>query len=71
MVNNKRIFVRVTANQFERIRNNAHAKGFKTISAYVRSLTLRSDLIFEKKFNELYAKIVKSDFNDNIGQELS
>ena len=71
MVNNKRIFVRVTENQFERIRNNAHAKGFKTISGYVRSLTLRNDLIFEKKFNELYAKIVKSDFNDNTGQELS
>jgi len=61
MVNNKTIMVRVTKNQHERIRNNACAKGFRTISDYVRSISLENDLIFEQKFNEVYNRIVKNN----------
>lgn len=66
MVNNKVISVRVTKNQHERVRNNAFAKGFKTVSAYVRSLALENDLIFEQKFNEIYNKLVRNDFKLDV-----
>jgi hypothetical protein len=57
MVKTKIIVVRVTPNQFDRIVNNAHAKGFRTIADYIRNLTLQNDLIFEKKINEIYLKV--------------
>ena len=60
MVNGKIVVTRVTKNQFERIKINAQAKGFKTISEYLRSLALERDLIFDKKFEELYNKIINS-----------
>ena len=60
MVNNRMILIRVTRNQAERIRNNAHAKGFKTVSAYIRSIALEHDLQFDQKFNRLYETILNS-----------
>ncbi len=61
MVNNKTIMVRVTENQRERIINNASAKGFKTISSYMRSLALEHDLSFERKFNEVYNLLIEDN----------
>lgn len=61
MVNQKYLFVRLTKNQKERIRVNAEAKGYKTISSYIRALALENDLGFEKKFNEIYRKIVPTE----------
>ena len=71
LVSNKSIFVRVTKNQHERIKNNAEAKGFKSVSAYVRSLTLEHDLSFERKFNELYTKVIAGELkgkNPNLAE---
>jgi len=65
MVNNKVVVTRVTRNQFERIKVNAQAKGYKTISDYLRSLALDKDIIFDKKFNELYDKIINNKETDN------
>ena len=61
MVNNKIIFVRVTEDQHERIKNNAFAKGFKTVAGYVRALTLEKDMIFEQKFNEIYDRLIRNN----------
>lgn len=61
MVNNKMIIVRVTKNQHERVRNNAFAKGYKTMSAYLRALALENDLIFEQKFDEIYEKLLDKE----------
>ena len=61
MVNNKVVVTRVTKNQFERIKVNAQAKGYKTISQYVRSLMLEHDLVFEKKFDEIYQKLIPEE----------
>ena len=61
MVRNKVILVRVTRNQHERIKNNASAKGHKTVSAYIRSLTLKHDLNFDTKFAKLYEVLMKED----------
>lgn len=60
MPKNGIILVRVTREQYERVKNNAHAKGHKTISSYIRSVALEHDLIYERKFNEMYVKVVGS-----------
>ena len=54
MPRNNFIIIRVTRNQHDRIKNNASAKGYKTISAYLRSLALEHDLSFNRKFDHLY-----------------
>ena len=58
MANVKMLIIRVTKNQFERIKINTQAKGFKTISGYIRSLALDKDMVFEKKFDQIYRTIV-------------
>jgi predicted DNA binding CopG/RHH family protein len=52
----KTIQLRVTPEQHERIRNKARAKGFATVSAYIRSLALEKDLLFEQRFEEVLRK---------------
>ncbi len=52
------ILFRVTQTQYERIKNNAHAKGHKTLSGYLRDLALNKDLLFEQRFNEMYDILV-------------
>ena len=52
--------MRLTGNQHERIKVNAQAKGYKTISDYIRSLALDKDVAFDQKFNKLYDKIVNN-----------
>lgn len=61
MCNNRTVMVRVTKDQLDRIKQNASAKGYKTLSQYIRHLALEKDMAFEKKFNELYSKIVKGE----------
>lgn len=51
--------VRVTQSQYERIKNNAQAKGYKNISQFIRNLALEHSLTFESKFNEMYNIITK------------
>ena len=58
MVNKRVIAVRVTKDQHERIKLRAQAKGFKTVSSYVRDSLLGRDLAFEDKFNRLYDRIM-------------
>lgn len=55
------LVVRLTKNQHERIKTNAQAKGYKTISQYVRSIMLEYDSSFEKKFDEMYQKIISEE----------
>jgi len=59
------IQIRVTKNQYERINNNARAKGFLTVSAYIRDLALGKDAAFERKVNELYEEIVGKNKKDS------
>ena len=51
--------VRVNQDQFERIKNNASAKGSKTTAEYLRYAVLEKPLIFERKFEEMYQTIMK------------
>ena len=51
--------VRVNQDQFERIKNNASAKGCKTTADYLHDAVLEKPLIFERKFEEMYQEIMK------------
>ena len=55
----KHIQIRVTPEQHERIRNKAQAKGFKSVSSFIRDLLLEKDMLFEQKFNEIHKIITK------------
>ena len=55
----RQILFRVTASQYERIKNNAQAKGHKTMASYLRDTALNKSLIFEERFMEIYKIITK------------
>jgi len=48
-----------TIDEHERIRNNAQAKGFPTVSAFVRELALRNPLTTEQQVAEIHSAIIK------------
>ncbi len=56
---NRIIQLRVTDEQYERIRNKASSKGYKTITAFMLSQALDKDLLFEQRFDEIYRIIKK------------
>jgi predicted DNA binding CopG/RHH family protein len=58
MAKTRYVQVRVNQNQFERIKNNASAKGYKTTAAYIRDLALEKNLVFERQFNEMYREVL-------------
>jgi predicted DNA binding CopG/RHH family protein len=53
------IQVRVSDDQFERVKNNATAKGYKNTSQYIRDLALEKDMVFDRRFNEIYNAIMQ------------
>ena len=55
----KTIQVRVTPEQYERIKNKAHAKGYKTLTSFILNLALEKDLLFEQRFDEIYRIITR------------
>ena len=58
MAKTKMVLFRVTASQYERICNNAQAKGHKTLASYLREISLSKDMVFERQFKEMYDVIV-------------
>jgi len=52
MVSIKEVKIRVTRNQLERIKTNAQAKGFRSVSSYVRYLSLEYNLRVENTIFE-------------------
>ena len=61
MAKTRLVVFRVTPAQHERIRNKAHAKGYKTIASFIRHLALENDLVFEQKFEEMYKVICRKN----------
>ena len=57
MVKLRRVEFRVTKNEYERFINTAHAKGFSTVAAYLRSIALGNDLFTETKISEIYQMV--------------
>lgn len=59
MAKTRYVQMRVDQAQFERIKNNASAKGYKTTADYLRDAVLEKPLIFERKFEEMHQEIFK------------
>ena len=70
MTNNRRLVVRLTRSQHDRVKNNAEAKGYKTISSYIRAIALEYDLGFEKRLNEIYVKVSNEDANKETDKDV-
>ncbi len=67
MPKNHRVEVLCTADELERIRNNAHAKGFPTVSAFVRELALRNPLTTEQQVAEIHRAVVRQGIEGIAG----
>lgn len=60
MVKNRSVQVRLTKNQYERIWNNCGARGFATLSDYIRYVTLVQDLATQQKIHEIHDLLIGS-----------
>ncbi|MEW5818170.1 MAG: hypothetical protein AB1798_22625 [Spirochaetota bacterium] len=54
MVNNRTIQIRLTRDQYERIKNNSHIKGFSSLSAYLRYVGLEQDFVLHQRIQEIH-----------------
>ena len=65
------ILFRVTESQHDRIWNNVYAKGYKSLASYMRDIALNKDIVFEKRFDEMYRIIVgnSSKSHKNVYKE--
>ena len=54
MVMNRSIQVRMTKDQYERIRRNSQVKGFHSMSSFMRFASLERDFIVEQKIIEIH-----------------
>jgi hypothetical protein len=60
MVMIRAIQVRTTRDQYERIKNNAKAKGFSSLAGYLRHVALQHDLVLEQKVSEIHEHLLGS-----------
>ncbi len=58
MVMIRTVQVRLTRDQYERLKNNAHARGFDSLSSFVRHVTLHHDALLEKKVFEIHEHLL-------------
>lgn len=58
MVKNHDLTIRVTKEERERIRNMAMAKGFPTVSAFIRDFALKNSITMEQRILEMHQAIV-------------
>lgn len=61
MAKNRVLIVKVTKTQLDKIKNDAIAKGYNTISGYVRSMLLENEALYFRRFDEIYQKIVMDE----------
>jgi hypothetical protein len=75
MVSTRSIQVRMTKDQYERIRNNSKIKGFNSLSAYLRYVALDQDFIVQQKicdiYDHLFGKKQTGKFKKNAALERS
>lgn len=60
MVSNRTIQIRLTKDQYERIKNFSVVKGFNSLSAYLRFAGLDQDLVMQKQIAEIHAHLIGS-----------
>lgn len=59
MVMTRRIYIRATKEEHEQIRNKSHAKGFHSISAYLRFAGLEQDFELHQKVVSTHQKVTE------------
>ena len=58
MVMGRTIQVRMTKDQYERIKNNSQLKGFNSLSSYLRFVALDQDFLLLQKVSEIHAHLL-------------
>ena len=61
MASNHVVKFLVNKDQLNRIKSNASTKGHKTISAYLRDLSLNRDTKFEEMLIEIHKEVVRHE----------
>jgi len=54
MVRNRTVQVRLTKDQYERMKGNCQVRGFGTLSSFIRFVTLEQDLALQQKVHEMH-----------------
>ena len=58
MVMIRTIQVRMTRDQYERIKNNSRIKGFNSLSSYMRYVALDQDFVLQSKIAEIHRHLI-------------
>jgi hypothetical protein len=58
MVRNRSVQVRLTKDQYERIRANCSVRGFGTLSSYIRFTALDQDFVLLQKVHEIHRHLL-------------
>ena len=58
MVRNRTVQVRLTKDQYERMRGNCQVRGFGTLSSFIRFVTLEQDLVLQQKVHEIHRHLL-------------
>ena len=64
---NRRIDIRLTQKEYNLIQNKKEAKGYKSLSQYIRSELLENSLSTEHMIKEIYEEICKKWMNTKRG----
>jgi len=69
MVLNRTIQIRLTKDQYERIKNNSRIKGFSSLSSYLRYVALNQDFVLHQRILEIHGHLLgqqpKAKFKKN------
>ena len=62
MLKTKEIRLRLTDEEFARVKTKAQLRGFNTMSAYARDRLLRINFLTKKRLMEIYETLVKRSY---------
>ncbi len=68
MVMNRTIQIRLTKNQYERIKIYSKTKGFNSLSGYLRHLGLEQDFLLQEKISEIHNHLLGIKTNKKFKQ---
>jgi len=71
MVKIRTVQVRMTRDQYEKMKNNSKVKGFNSLSAYLRYVALEQDFVLRQKLSEIHDHLLgdqtkKKKFKKNL-----
>ena len=66
MVNTRMIYVRVTRDQHERIRNNCRIGGFESVSSYIRFMAIDPNLSMQQRIFEIHEYLLGTKRTDRV-----